>query len=89
MFRFPGETIKSIAIIFFILNFLISLILGIAIIVGSIRLPPELAVNTLFIGVVIILFGWIGAFIIALFIYAFGALVSDVEEIKQQNKRRG
>lgn len=79
MFRFPGEKVKAIAVIFFVLNVVLYLGGGIYILINN---PFHFGQYARILVVCAVLLLILIAYILSVILYAFGSLVSDTEEIK-------
>ena len=89
MFKHPGKKIKSLAIIFFIVLFIVNLLaaFGITILISSRSTSTvDLTGVATIIGIIAAVLGFFISWISVIFMYAFGSLVEDVEYIKKQSK---
>lgn len=85
MFNNPGGKIKGLAIFIFIINLIIFIVGGIGLIVYGVQEETILIAA----GVATILVGILIAWLSVLFIYAYGSLIEDVEEIRNYFINRG
>ena len=81
MFKHPGKKIKNLAIVVFVVLFVMSWVAGALTALAVYEELGRLAVSFLA-GVLIAVLGCLSAWISALFTFAFGNLVDDVQAIK-------
>ena len=79
MFKDIGNTIKGLAIAILVLGFGLSLIAGFLIFYYAL----DLTFDTVIVGIITILGGFIGSFIVAALIYGFGQLIDDISAIRK------
>ena len=87
MFKKPGKKIKTLAKILFVLLLIIPILLGLALIFGSGFIPKEVTNSvgiqvqggSIIAGIVVILFGFLFAWISTILLYTIGEISDDLE----------
>ena len=79
MFKDIGNTIKGVATAILVLGFGLSLTAGFLIFYHAF----DLTFGTVIVGIITILGGFIGSFIVAALIYGFGQLIDEISAIRK------
>lgn len=92
MFKNPGRKLKGLAKVIFVLSLLVYIFLGVGVIRGApvINDAPLTGTPAIITGVVIIVVGFLVAWLSSIFTYAAGSAVDDLQTIKniQLEQRR-
>ena len=86
MFNDPGRKLKLLARILFVLLSIIPLLLGIVLIFGDFQDVPFLASGgaaAVLIGIVVILFGFLSAWLSSILLFAVGSAIDDIQTIRR------